>query len=166
MPGTVIKRAAGVLLWALCPALIASGQATSSGLTIRAVAEVETRAMLDGRETVRLTPEVRVVPGDEVLYTLEIRNIGRAAVRSPTVVNPVPAHMRYVADSATGPGADVSYSVDGGETFNRPENLEVIGANGQRRVAKPADYTHIRWMLKNTLKSNSVAFARFRAVVE
>jgi hypothetical protein len=34
------------------------------------------------------------------------------------------------------------------------------------RLATAADYTHIRWQLKHSLKANSAAFARFRAVVK
>ena len=74
--------------------------------------------------------------------------------------------MRYVADSAVGPGAEVSYSVDGGRSFDRAENLKVPGKDGEPRPAVAADYTHIRWRLKNSLKANSVAFVRFRARVE
>ena len=74
--------------------------------------------------------------------------------------------MRYLADSAAGPGADVSFSVDGGRTFDLPENLLVAGPAGQWRPATAADYTHIRWQLKHRLNVNSVAFARFRAVVK
>jgi uncharacterized repeat protein (TIGR01451 family) len=151
---------------ALCVACMASGQATSSSLVVKVIAEVETRVMQDGREIVRLMPASRVVPGDEVIYTLEIRNSGAAPVAEPTVINPVPAHMAYLADSATGPGAEVSYSIEGGHSFDWPENLRMVGADGSSRLAKPADYTHIRWTLKNTLRVNSVAFARFRAVVK
>ncbi len=75
--------------------------------------------------------------------------------------------MRYVADSAVGPGAEVSYSVDGGRSFDLPENLKVRDRkDGELRPALAADYTHIRWRLKNSLKANSVAFVRFRARVE
>jgi uncharacterized repeat protein (TIGR01451 family) len=135
-------------------------------LAVKAIAEVETRVMQDGHEIVKLAPADRVVPGDQVMYTLEIRNTGAAAVREPTVTNPVPAHMMYVADSATGPGAEVTFSADGGRSFDRPENLRTVDANGRLRTAKPMDYTHIRWTLKNALRANSVAFARFRAVVK
>jgi hypothetical protein len=67
-----------------------------------------------------------------------------------------------VADSAVGPGTDVSYSVDSGRRFDIPERLKVQDADGQSRPAGPAHYTHIRWQLKNGLKGNSVAFVRFR----
>ena len=159
-------RLVGVALCGIGIPYAASGQATSQGLVVKAVAEVETQAVQDGRDIVKLAPANRVVPGDQVIYTLEIRNPSRTAVRDPVVTYAVPSHMMYVADSATGPGAEVRYSVDDGHFFDRPENLRVGDAEGHSRQAKPDEYTHIRWKLKNTLKSKSVAFARFRAVVK
>lgn len=159
-------QVAGVALCGLGLAYAASGQATSEALVIKAVAEVETRTVRNGSDAVKLAPANRVVPGDQVIYTLEIRNSGAAALRDPIVTYAVPSHMMYVADSATGPGAEVRYSADGGHVFDRPENLRVSDADGHSRAAKPDEYTHIRWKLKNTLKSKSVAFARFRAIVK
>jgi hypothetical protein len=74
--------------------------------------------------------------------------------------------MLYVADTAVGPGAEVSYSVDGGRSFDRAENLKVPGADGRMRPAVATDYTDIRWQLKHSLKANSTAFVRFRARVK
>lgn len=155
------SAAAGLLLIAA----VARSQPPADALTIKAIAEVESRSMAAGRETLKLIPADRVAPGDQVIYTLEVRNAG-AALDSPTVVHPIPEHMRYVADSAVGPGAEVSYSVDGGRHFDSAENLKVPGKDGASRPAVAADYTHIRWRLKNTLMANSVAFVRFRAQVE
>ena len=45
-------------------------------------------------------------------------------------------------------------------------NLKVLGLDGQPRPAVAADCTDIRWQLKNSLKANSVAFVRFRALVK
>jgi uncharacterized repeat protein (TIGR01451 family) len=148
-------RAGAVAMWVSYSGFGASGQATSEGLTVKAVAEVQTRRTEDGREIVRLAPATRVAPGDEVIYTLEIRNRGAVTVRTPTVVYPVPAHMRMVADSATGPGTEVSFSVDGGHRFLPADEH-----------APPDAYTHMRWSFKNDLKANSVAFVRFRAIVK
>jgi uncharacterized repeat protein (TIGR01451 family) len=155
-----------VAVIALLLAAAAQSQTASGPLEIRAVAEVESKAMERGREIVKLIPADRVVPGDRVLYTLEVRNIGAAALDAPMVVHPVPEHMRYVAGTAVGPGAEVTYSVDGGHTFDRAENLKVPGPDGNPRPATAADYTHIRWQLKNSLKVNSMAFVRFRALVK
>lgn len=144
----------------------AAADAAGERFTLRAIAEVEVPSLESGHERIKLVPADRVVPGDEIVYTVEIRNPGAMALPPPRVDYPIPEHTRYVADSATGPGAEVSFSVDGGRTFDRPERLMVAGGDGRARAATPADYTHIRWQLKHILKGNAVAFARFRVVVK
>jgi uncharacterized repeat protein (TIGR01451 family) len=168
MPTAALQGA----LWLTLLALEASGQGAPSSpaapgsLDIKTIAEVELRTSDNGRDVVKLVPADRLVPGDQVVYTLQVRNSEAAAVAAPTVTNPIPEHMVYVVDSAVGPGATVSYSVDGGHSFNSAANLTVQGPDGRPRPAAPADYTHIRWQFKNSLKGNSVAFVRFRAVVK
>jgi uncharacterized repeat protein (TIGR01451 family) len=157
---------AGAALLSLWVGAAAIAQEAVDPLEIKVVAEVESRSQEGGREVVKLVPADRVVPGDRVIYTLEVRNTGEAPLAAPLVTNPIPEHMSYIADSAVGPGAEVSYSVDDGKSFARPENLKVRGADGQMRAAVAADYTHIRWQLKNHLNANSVAFVRFRALVK
>ena len=166
----------------VCGALLAfflaaptCGQEQASPLEIKSIAEVESKvaqastdsgpASAIGRAPVELVPADNVVPGDRVIYTLEVRNGAQTALDAPSFSYPIPEHMRYIADSAVGPGAVVSYSVDGGHTFARAEDLKVKGPDGKLRAAVGADYTDIRWQLKNPLKANSVAFVRFRTVV-
>lgn len=148
---------------ALLASAVASDQVAAGGLTIRSIAEVE---QVGEHAFTRLVPADRVVPGDRVMYTLEVRNAGATAINAPTVTNPIPLHMQYVEDSAVGPGAEVSYSVDGGVSFDAAANLKVQAPDGTPRAATAADYTHIRWQLRNTLKAHSIAFVRFRAVVK
>jgi uncharacterized repeat protein (TIGR01451 family) len=162
-PKSVYLNAA---LLALCAVAAARGQAASEAIAVKAIAEVETRVSRNGRDAIKLAPADRLVPGDQVIYTLEIRNLGSATLPPLSVPYAIPDHMRYIADSAVGPGAEVSYSIDGGRTFDRPENLKVAAPAGGLRPATAADYTHIRWQLKHSLKGNSVAFARFRAIVK
>ncbi len=149
----------------VCSALLAfflaaptCGQEGANPLEIKSIAEVESN--------VELVPADKVAPGDRVIYTLEVRNGAQRALDAPGFSYPIPEHMRYIADSAVGPGAVVSYSVDGGHTFAHAEDLKVKGSDGKLRAAVAADYTDIRWQLKNRLKANSVAFVRFRAVVK
>jgi uncharacterized repeat protein (TIGR01451 family) len=143
-----------------------SGQATSPSVTVKAIAEVELRDGAGGQGAVRLRPAERAVPGDQLIYTLEVRNPGMVTIPAPEVVYAIPAHMTYLADSAAGPGAEVSYSVDSGATFDRPEYLRAAGADGVLRIAFPSEYTHIRWKFKHSLRPKSVAFARFRVQVK
>jgi uncharacterized repeat protein (TIGR01451 family) len=141
-----------------------------SPLEIKSIAEVESPVAQSksarGSRGVELVAADRVVPGDRVIYTLEVRNGGATPIDAPGFTYAIPEHMRYVADSAVGPGAEVSYSVDGGRSFARPEDLKVKGPDGKLRAAAAADYTDIRWQLKNSLKANSVAFVRFRTIVK
>ena len=174
----------GALL-ALSLAAPTCGQERASSLEIKSIAEVESKVALQagtagdagragdagpastgGRAAVELVPADRVVPGDRVIYTLEVRNTAATALEAPSFTYPIPEHMRYIADSAVGPGAQVSYSVDGGHNFARAEDLKMKGPDGKLRAAVAADYTDIRWQLKISLKANSVAFVRFRTLVK
>ena len=143
-----------------CLVLVGAAVAEPSGanIVVRAIAEVEQGA--------KLAPAKRVVSGDRVLYTLEVRNAGATTAPPPRVDFPIPTHTWYIAESAVGPGTDITFSVDNGSSFDREENLRVPGADGEMRAAVANDYTHIRWQLKNSLKANSVAFVRFRVLVK
>jgi hypothetical protein len=88
---------------------------------------------------------------------------GDEPIDAPQFTAQIPEHTSYVADSASGPGATVDYSVDAGQSFGAAPDLKVQDAAGAWRPATAADYTHIRWTLKHRLKAHSVAYARFRA---
>jgi uncharacterized repeat protein (TIGR01451 family) len=132
-------------------------------ISVKAIAEVEHSSQSQGRETTKLIPADRVVSGDTVIYTLEVRNTAPTSVPRPVVTYAVPQHMTYMPESAVGPGTEVTYSIDAGRSFDAPESLRIQEPGGQVRAATAADYTHIRWQMKNALKGNSVAFVRFRA---
>lgn len=142
----------------LLTAPVSALESTPTAIVVRAVAEVEKGA--------KLVPAKRVVSGDRVLYTLEVRNSAPTTAPPPRVDFPIPTHTWYVPGSAVGPVTEITYSVDGGNSFDREENLRMPAANGELRTAVAHDYTHIRWQLKNSLKANSVAFVRFRVVVK
>jgi len=160
------KELATLALCAAGLAAFAGAQAASDPMAIKAVAEIEQRTLAQGHETTKLVPADRVVPGDRVFYTLEVRNTGAATIAAPTVTYPIPDHMQYIADSAVGPATEVSFSVDGGRSFDIAEDLKIRTAEGTLRAAIAADYTHIRWQFKRHLKGNAVAFVRFRALVK
>jgi uncharacterized repeat protein (TIGR01451 family) len=169
--GCQCRRAArpAALLASLLAALVASAQmpvpAPAPALQVTTTAELEQVQTTISRPSVRLLPADHVVPGDLLIYTLKVRNIGSEPVAVPQFVAPIPLHTSYVAESAVGPGATVQYSVDDGETFDTPQNLKVRGEGGALRPATAADYTHIRWTLRHPLNPKSVAYARFRATL-
>ena len=151
------------LLIALVALCSLGSAAPSDPISIRVIAEVAHSSQNSGREITKLVPAEHVVSGDTIIYTLEVRNTASIPVPRPTVTYRVPEHTTYTPDSAVGPGAEVSYSVDAGHNFDAPDKLRIQEPGGQLRAATAADYSHIRWQLKNPLKGNSVAFVRFRA---
>lgn len=162
LPGRAAPRAPAAPL-AHPPEKLPADVAERDALQIAVRAERVQQQNVGGRPVAHLQPADHVVPGDLVIYTVEVRNISGQPVMQPQFVAPLPEHTRYVADSAVGPGADISYSVDGGQTFDRPDQLRVHGAGGALRAAIASDYTHIRWTLRHRLKPGSVVYARFRA---
>jgi uncharacterized repeat protein (TIGR01451 family) len=151
------------LLLGLLGALGAGAQTTEPQLQVTTTAELAQLLLVNGHTSIRLLPADHVVPGDLLIYTLKVRNAGSDPVATPQFIAPIPLHTSYVADTAVAPGAEVLYSVDSGETFDKPQNLRVRGEGGTLRPATAADYTNIRWTLRHPLKPKSVAYARFRA---
>lgn len=99
----------------------------------------------------------------EALYTLRFRYDGEGDAEGLEIVQRVPAGTRYVPGSATGPGAVVTFSVDGGTAFDIPEALEVAGPSGPARPATADDYTHIRWSLPGRFPPGTSGVVSFRA---
>jgi uncharacterized repeat protein (TIGR01451 family) len=130
--------------------------------TVEKVAEIPAE---DGTSKTELLPVETAVPGEEVVYTVTFTNVGEETAENIRITNPIPEEMRYVPGTAFGPGTDVVYSADGGESYAPPGELLVASADGSQRQATPADYTHIRWVLNVPLDAGARGFARFRAVL-
>ena len=95
-----------------------------SDIETELVAEVrENVSATPGREVYRFVPARMLEQGQVVYYTLRITNQTTVPLRNVAVVQPVPANTTYLADSASGPGADVTFSVDGGSTFSPAGSL-------------------------------------------
>lgn len=134
-------------------------------ITLKSMAEVEQEVVdAKGQKTVKRVPANKVVPGAEVIWTVTALNTCKQPSENVTINNPVPQHMTLVANSATGDGSDISYSLDG-QAFARPEQL-TVKEDGKTRPARAAEYKHIRWVFKNPLASGATATASFRAVLE
>jgi len=152
-----------VLLGLLLGAQLAEGTARAEAPKVKLVAEVRDDSLLvGGQHVARLVPAKVLHEGQEVYYTVRILNPGTTPLRNVEVVQRIPQNTTYVPRSASGPGAEVSLSADGGVTFGREGQLTVKEST-QTRPATEQDYTHIRWRLRNPLAPGDVALARFRA---
>ena len=135
-----------------------------AAIELKTVAEIDkTEIDKSGTKIVKRIPAIKVIPGTEVIYTITATNSGDKAAENISVKDPIPKNMIYVEGSAFGSGTSITFSVDGGKTFDKPENLTVKDAKGKPRRAIASDYTHIRWILNFTLKPGDVAPVWFRA---
>ncbi len=146
--------------------LVLSGIGSAAGngsLELKTVVEkVEEVTSPDGETVVRLVPVDAVVPGEEVVYTVNYTNISDTPAENIVITNPIPRELTYIDGSAFGPGTDISFSVDGGASYADPASLTVI-EDGVERTATVRDFTNIRWEVKSPVDGGEQGFARFRA---
>ena len=136
--------------WVLCAfvGVCAAGHAFAQAaspirITNAVFHEVEVTAA-DGKVTKKLVPALKVAPGGEVIYRIEVSNTGKQPATDLAVDNPVPAGLVLTDDSETPPTA---VSVDGGKTYGELTELVVTAADGTSRAAQLSDVTHLRWIL-------------------
>jgi uncharacterized repeat protein (TIGR01451 family) len=153
------RPALGLLLLGLAaaalgaePEMTAAGAAIATGtdlLETEIVVEKLEPADPPSRPHARFVPAGRLETGDEVHYTIRVRNPGAAPVNDVQVTKRMPFGLHYLPGSAKGPACDIEFSADGGKTF----------------AAKPTngEYTHVRWSMRRPLPPGSTALLRFRA---
>ncbi|MGB7413660.1 MAG: hypothetical protein WA902_05585, partial [Thermosynechococcaceae cyanobacterium] len=111
-----------------------------------------------------LEGQAEVQPGDVLRYTLSSENAGDKPAEKLVLTQPVPSKTAYIADSAKANGAELTYSIDGGNTFSAQPMVEVTLPDGtvEMQPAPAATYTHVRWDYGTSLKP----MASVRAVYE
>jgi uncharacterized repeat protein (TIGR01451 family) len=140
---------------------------TGQGIKLSATAEVEIKTLdTAGRSVISRIPADKVMPGTQVIYTIHYINAGDQPARHVAITNPIPTHMRFQPGGVFGPNSAITFSIDGGKTFDRPENLFIMDQAGRRFPARPTDYTHIRWVLEKPLGPQAKGQVGFRAVLE
>jgi len=124
------------------------------------------------QETTKITPTgekskewikaEKIVPGTVVRYVNRLENSGVEMATKLLIKNPIPKNMEYVAGSALcQDSCTLSYSVDGGQSFNIPSEL-YVGIGESRHLAKASEYTDIRWII-DSLVANSQSFVEYKA---
>lgn len=118
----------------------------------------------DGTKEIKMVPAATVVPGEEVIYVITYKNVGKEAATDVIVTNPIPKNMTYkVAEAAAGAVPEVS--VDGGKVYGELTKLKVKDKLRKQRPALPGDVTHVRWKVAGAVQPNSEGKVRLRAVL-
>jgi len=157
IPGIVIVLVALTAVWAY-----AQGQ-----IQLTSVAEVEVeRFNQEGKKEVQRVKASKVLPGNEVIFTTYYENTSEEVAENAVITNPVPEHMIYTENSARGEGTRITFSVDGGKTYDAPAKLFIFDASGRKFPARPQDYTHIRWTFGDPLQPGAKGEVSFRAILQ
>jgi uncharacterized repeat protein (TIGR01451 family) len=144
-----------------------AGAQEKAPIELKAVVESEVTAFdEEGKKVVKRVPAAKVIPGEEVIYTITYTHVGKDPAENVVITNPVPEHMRYKEDSARGQDTLILFSTDQGQTFATPEKLKIRDATGTEYPARASDYTHIRWILQRSLSFNENGQVSFRAILE
>jgi uncharacterized repeat protein (TIGR01451 family) len=157
------------ILWmALVLAIPVAGWAQSKGhIKLTSVAEIEKEVVnAEGQKEVKRMPATEVVPGTEVIFTTTYENVSKETAERAVITNPVPEHMIYSENSASGVGTRITFSVDNGKSFKVPAKLFIFDAAGRKFPARPQDYTHIRWEVIKPLPSGAKGEVSFRAILK
>jgi uncharacterized repeat protein (TIGR01451 family) len=104
----------------------------------------------NGSEEKRFVEARRLEAGEEIYYTIRVRNAGKEPVTDVVVTKRMPFGVDYVTGSASGPDCDVELSADNGATYSPG--------------GKPGEYTHVRWICQRPLAPGATALLRFRAI--
>jgi len=143
---------------------LASEAAAAGKIEVKIAAQVPVKTSdASGKKTTKMVDAAiaKVIPGDVVTYTITYTNTGDDAVKEVIVTNPVPPEVEYIEKSASGKDSVMTFSIDGGNTYDVPTKLEVKDKDGKTRRAKASEYTNIKWTLKGSLapgKGGSVAY--------
>ncbi len=175
MISTISKAMATVILASapvtalLAPMAAYAQAAASSPVTLTSdvkIERVETDAA--GKEKITLyTPkDVAVVPGDTVVFTLEVTNTGSQPAAGFRATNPMPAAVKFT--SVAEDWAEVS--VDGGTNWGKLATLKVkakdaAGTAEVERSATAEDVTHVRWVFADAIAPGAKRTISYRGAV-
>lgn len=144
--------------------------AMTSPVLAKIVAEqhVEKEIMVRGDNGETRTERVKaekVVPGEEVIYSLRFSNDADETADAVVLVMPVPPEVSYVEGTVAGQDANVTFSADGGQTYVARGRL-TVAEDGVQRPAKSNEITHIKWTLAETLPAKAKSEVSFRAILK
>ena len=153
---------AALLGFSLTPLAFAAG-----AVEVKSTAEIEIKKTnKEGKVEITRGKVKSAPPGSEIIYTTSFKNMINKPVGNIGISNPIPNDTTYKAGSAEGTNTSITYSVDGGKTYDVPENLKAKDKEGKDRSALPAEYTHIRWVYKAELAAGKTSDVSFRAVIK
>ena len=165
---TNIKNISSIVIAFLGFAFISSyalAESDAVKFTNKALKQVITTNDKGEKEFSYVEPEL-ALPDDVILYSIVFENIGKEVINDIVVNDPVPNNTKYRMNSAAGKDTKITFSIDGGKNFGNPEDLVVKDKSGRSWVAKPEEYTHIRWAYGKALAPGDKGEVSFKTTIK
>lgn len=165
-------KSQGATLFAIVMLSLPFGFAPAAALAegdivVQSIAETEVEVVNAAGHKEKKREAVKIaIPGTQVIYTTRFTNKGAKPAGNVVIDNPIPANTAFITGSAFGANTAISYSVDGGKSYDLPGKLRVRNADGSTRAAEPRDYTHIRWRYVGELVPGKRGEVGFRVVIK
>ena len=113
----------------------------------------------------KMVPVKKVRRGDVLIYVNQIINKSLKTKKEVVVDNPIPYGSAYIRGTSSCEGTcTMLYSIDGGKTFKKSEELFII-YGAEKRVAVGSEYTHIKYIFSEIPPLAKIRMA-FKAVVK
>ena len=111
-----------------------------------------------GAKLVPISNSTSVKPGDVIVYTVTANNVSDRTIKKLNINQKIKSGTVYSSQSATPvPSADLTFSVDGGESFSAKPVLN-------KKPASASTYTNVRWVFA-TVPPNSKSTVSYAVVV-
>jgi uncharacterized repeat protein (TIGR01451 family) len=125
-------------------------------VTIDSKAFVEIKKTVDGKEKKTLEPAVSVLPGQTVVFKNTVDNKNKTTVQDIAVTNAIPKDISfYSVFSDDEKNTEYQYSIDGKEFKTANQLYTKDPKTGESRLARPEEYTAIRWIYKSNFPASS-----------
>ena len=148
---------------------IVHAQQENAKLTLKTTAEKEVKTKKDGKIEIKRIPLEKATPGDIVIYTITYTNSGKGPVVDAVIVDPVPAGVSYIENTAEGKDAEITYSIDNGLSWHKPPITTLFkkpdGTMGTKNVTAD-QYKHIKWALKKPVPAGQSGQVSFKVKVK
>jgi len=136
-------------------------------IVVQSIAETEVEVTNSaGRKEKKRQLVALAVPGSQVIYTTRFTNKGTKPAGNVVINNPIPENTVFVSGSAFGAGTAITYSVNGGKSYDLPNKLKIKIPGGTERTAESRDYTHIRWRYVGELAPGKRGEVGFRVLIK
>jgi len=105
-------------------------------------------------------------PGDTLAYFIHAKNIGTGIMVNPEIIDPVPAGVVYVVDSAIGKNCEIMFSIDGGLKYSDWPVLIQNKNSTVKQQAHPEMVTHLKWIIHDKIQAGKEKILSFKVVVK